>query len=351
MFPSRLGKVLARFTLFVSLLSFVAIRLMAQTQAADGEVWIPPGPTALDAKRDFGAVGDGKADDTAALQKALDGLHDASAKGKSSTLVIPPGTYRITNTLRMISDFKVTLTGLDPATTRIVWDGPKTADPAREDTEGIPWPAMLQAVGVRWAVFSRLTFDGADSQAVGFYHAWDVKTPGPGTYNRHEDEVFTNLYAGIWAGRSALHAMDAETAVTRCTFTKCSGSGIVINSFNVLDWWIWHCRFEDNAIGITNWLDGIYGGGNFHVYESQFKHSTVTDIQMGHASYFGIRGNRSEGSQMFLRILRPTGWGPSNSAAGRTTFPPAALSTSKITPSSIASTLPRSSAPIPAPPC
>ena len=284
--------------------------LMAEETSADSEIWVPPAPNALDAKRDFGAVGDGKADDTAALQKALDGLHDAVNKGKTSTLVIPPGTYRITNTLRMVSDLQITLTGLDPATTRIVWDGPKTADPAREATEGILWPAMIQSLGVRWAVISRMTLDGAGSEAVGFYHAWDNKTPGPGTYNRHEDMVYTNLYAGIWAGRSGLNCMDAETAVTRCTFSNCSGSGVVINSFNALDWWIWHCRFTNNAIGVTNCLDKIYGGGNFHVYESLFEHSKITDIQMGHCSYFGIRGNRSEGSQMFVRTLRPTGWGP-----------------------------------------
>lgn len=282
----------------------------AEPGAADGAMWVPPGPSALNAKRDFGAVGDGKADDTAALQKALNALQASSDANGPSTLLLPPGTYRLTATLRMTSHYKTTVTGLDPATTRLVWDGPKTADPAREAGDGIPWPAMILANGVRWTVISRLTFDGRGSQAVGFYHAWDGKTPGAGTWNRHEDVTYTDLHAGIFAGRSGPGLMDAETVVTRCTFRRCTGAGIVINSFNVLDWWVWHCLFEDNAIGATNMLDGTYGGGHFHVYESLFLRSTVSDLRTGHCSYFGIRGNRSEGSQMFLQSVRPTGWGP-----------------------------------------
>ena len=282
----------------------------AEPGAADGAVWVPPGPSALNAKRDFGAVGDGKADDTGALQKALDALRASSDVGGPSTLLLPPGTYRLTATLRMTSHYRTTVTGLDPATTRLVWDGPKSADPAREAVDGIPWPAMILANGVRWSVISRLTFDGRGSQAVGFYHAWDGKTPGAGTWNRHEDVTYTDLHAGIFSGRSGPSLMDAETVVTRCTFRRCTGAGIVINSFNVLDWWIWHSRFEDNAIGVANQLAGTYGGGHFHVYESLFLRSTVSDLQTGHCSYFGIRGNRSEGSQIFLQSVRPAGWGP-----------------------------------------
>jgi hypothetical protein len=48
--------------------------------------------------RDFGAVGDGQADDTGALQAALDA---ALASGHPGMLVIPPGRYRVTRTLRV----------------------------------------------------------------------------------------------------------------------------------------------------------------------------------------------------------------------------------------------------------
>ncbi|MHC4995413.1 MAG: glycosyl hydrolase family 28-related protein [Planctomycetota bacterium] len=56
-----------------------------------GEADLPERPAQLNA-RDFGAVGDGKADDTAAIQKALD-----AAAGK--TLLLPAGRYKISDWL------------------------------------------------------------------------------------------------------------------------------------------------------------------------------------------------------------------------------------------------------------
>ncbi|HEY4343349.1 MAG TPA: right-handed parallel beta-helix repeat-containing protein [Parvibaculum sp.] len=51
---------------------------------------------------DFGAVGDGVADDTAALQAALTATFDGALKDKGGrVLVIPPGAYRVTRTLKV----------------------------------------------------------------------------------------------------------------------------------------------------------------------------------------------------------------------------------------------------------
>ena len=70
--------------------------------------------------KDFGAVGDGKADDTAQLQHAInDG---------ERLVVIPHGTYRITKSLVVDLD-KVGFTGIsgDGGTAKIVMDGPGPA--------------------------------------------------------------------------------------------------------------------------------------------------------------------------------------------------------------------------------
>ncbi|HUZ74217.1 MAG TPA: glycosyl hydrolase family 28-related protein [Stellaceae bacterium] len=61
-----------------------------------------PGRT-LSAAR-FGAVGDGIADDTKPLQAAL----DASLRHGGTLLVIPPGTYRVTRTLRLMPNRSTT---------------------------------------------------------------------------------------------------------------------------------------------------------------------------------------------------------------------------------------------------
>lgn len=54
-------------------------------------------PTQVLNAADFGARGDGRADDTAALQKALDRTFGTGG----ALLMLPPGTYRVTRTLRV----------------------------------------------------------------------------------------------------------------------------------------------------------------------------------------------------------------------------------------------------------
>src|SRR5437660_1834280 len=86
-----------------------------------------PGPFAswADAKRDFGAVGDGRTDDTGALQKALAALRPPNGK---AVLYLPAGTYRITRTLRLIRESNnepqdIGILGEDPRRTILRWDG------------------------------------------------------------------------------------------------------------------------------------------------------------------------------------------------------------------------------------
>ncbi|MEI7533514.1 MAG: glycosyl hydrolase family 28-related protein [Verrucomicrobiae bacterium] len=57
----------------------------------------------VDAKADFGAVGNGVADDTAALQNALDYLSTKLTAGAGVCLYLPAGTYKITNQLTFAS--------------------------------------------------------------------------------------------------------------------------------------------------------------------------------------------------------------------------------------------------------
>src|SRR5262245_20292607 len=68
----------------------------------------------------YRTAGDGRTDDTAAIQKALDELGRAD---HSPVLFFPSGTYRITKTLTLSYTVSISIVGDNPETTTIVWDG------------------------------------------------------------------------------------------------------------------------------------------------------------------------------------------------------------------------------------
>jgi len=66
--------------------------------AGESNILFPQDSAVLEVKRDFGAKGDGKADDSEALQKGIEASCGAAGK-QSKILFIPNGTYRVTQTL------------------------------------------------------------------------------------------------------------------------------------------------------------------------------------------------------------------------------------------------------------
>ncbi len=71
----------------------------------------------FDAKRDFGAKGDGKADDTEAVQKTIDA---ARTQGKGAMAYLPAGQYNISKTLE-VSGSNWTLAGAAVVATTLDW--------------------------------------------------------------------------------------------------------------------------------------------------------------------------------------------------------------------------------------
>jgi hypothetical protein len=79
-------------------LAYACLSSLAASAATVAE-FIGPFPSWANVKTEFGAVGDGKADDTAAIQKALESVRSSSSPKK--VLYFPAGTYRIASTLRL----------------------------------------------------------------------------------------------------------------------------------------------------------------------------------------------------------------------------------------------------------
>ncbi len=264
---------LNRYTTAIMILNVTA--LLAQT--AGGDEFIGPLAGWANVKADYGALGDGVGDDTPALQKALDDLR--SEGRRSHVLYVPAGRYRITRTLELSrpsheSSKDISILGEDPASTIILWDG---------EDNGVMflYAAWYSRVG-------RLTFDGRGKALTAIRHG-----PPFVTYNEFSDMIFRDVGFGIEAG---MKDGIAETTVWRSQFLRCTKAGVSIQNFNSLDWFIWDCRFEDCALGVTN----SFGAGNFHVYRSLFRGSTKADMSIGNTCYFSIRDNVSVGSKAFF---------------------------------------------------
>ncbi len=276
-------------------------------EAAWDEEFLGPFSTWYDLKRDFGAVGDGKADDTAALQKALDSV--GTPELKRNAIWVPAGTYRITQTLVRTGVSGVLLIGEHPDTTVIRWDGPAYGGEPRvpkwNSDEWKAWdgrhPAEMFWFNGRNSRFERLTFDGAGKAASGFAFKWnsngDKSGQGPSHRISLADMVFKDMGIGFDGGGKQLW-LDSEVLMQRCRFERCSQFGVGLHHFNSVDYWLWYCTFTDCAVGVSN--EPKPHGGVVHVYESLFRGSKEADFTIWHAGFFGLRNNTSIGSRRFV---------------------------------------------------
>ena len=127
----------------------LVLAILLTAPAAGEEEFAGPFPSWRDACRDYGARGDGQADDAPALQRALDEL---TTHSNSCVLFLPAGTYRLAATLKTVrkrhTDCQgVAIIGEDPERTILRWDGTNGATMFQ-------WDAWYSKI-------SRLTFDGA----------------------------------------------------------------------------------------------------------------------------------------------------------------------------------------------
>jgi hypothetical protein len=243
--------------------------------SAGEEEFVGPFSNWSNVKTDFGAVGNGVVDDTAAIQAAFDSLQTYT---QSCILYFPAGTYRITDTVwtHRTNDYNctgITIVGEDPATTIIRWAG---------QTNGF----MIE-YDAWYSKISRLTLDGAGKVAVGLAYvgSWS-------TYNETSDMIFQDMKDGIQLGTNGIG--QAENTVLRCKFKRCSGAGLRTTDWNSLDIWVWYCQFEDCGYGVYNYC------GNFHVYQSLFRRSKIADIGKLNLMVFSFVNNVSIGSACFL---------------------------------------------------
>jgi hypothetical protein len=251
-----------------------------------GEEFAGPFAGWKNVKTDYGAKGDGAANDTAAIQRALDDMK-AVMKNDWCVLYFPAGTYRIDRTLTTLrkehNDYLgANLIGEDPATTVLLWDGPADKPILRYDA----WYCKV----------SRLRFDGRQKANGGV-----VRAGGFSTYCELSDLVFQDI-KGIAVNLGNAEAYGAaEHAILRCKFLRCN-EGISTINWNTLDIYVWYCLFEDCGRGIYNRM------GGYQAYENVFLRSKEMDIGSMNGMCFAAVNNTSIGSKTFLAATANTGY-------------------------------------------
>jgi hypothetical protein len=224
--------------------------------------------------RAHGAVGDGKADDSAAIQKVLDRVADGT------TVYFPPGTYRLTATIRVTGPLiGVSLIGHGRDTT-LLWDGPSGG-------------SVLVIDGLAESRVVGLQFEGGSKAAIGCHHNSDHRFE---TEVRHLHLAFRNFTtAGVLADPKGKFAL-AETEFRNCLFENC-GRGVSFTSFNDYDFTFDGCEFRRCGIGI----ECVHG--NFYARNSHFEASSEVDIHAAPEHGSSVRRCTSFGSRAFLRHL------------------------------------------------
>jgi hypothetical protein len=271
----------------------------AQNQEKPGKAVSPPAQMNLEFHgpfaswinvRDYGAAGNGKADDTEAIRKAL----LAALPEAKTVLYFPSGTYRITGSLDVpIFDPNLNpkndrfmnkmIVGEEPATTILKWDGA---------ADGV----MMRFQAVHSTSIGRLTFDGGNKANICLRLERNDAFKLFSSYGRVNDIIFRNAKYGFYNTdwEDPKNDMDAEYSILRCAFRNLSEAGVRIDSGNAYDFWIRQCQFENCKFGVTN------SQGDFRVMDCVFRNSTEADIYaVGHRGG-GIRNNYSRGSKRFL---------------------------------------------------
>jgi hypothetical protein len=221
-------------------------------------------------------IGDGQADDTAAIQTALAHVQDGAV------LYFPPGRYRITAELvlknptgaRRIGGLIVGC-GRD---TQWVWDGAAGG-------------TMLRLDGLAYSRLLGLELDGRGKAGVGFHYQATHGFQTEVTHRHLAFRGFTN--AAVLEHHSNQGQALGETTFENCVFENC-GRGVAFLQFNDYDFTFDGCEFADCGVAID------CDHGNFYVRNCHFERSRVVDIRDGSEHCSSIRRCTSTGSRAFV---------------------------------------------------
>lgn len=236
--------------------------------------------------KDFGAVGDGTTNDTAAIQSAIDSVGRNTGAITRISLWFPPGTYLL-NTQLEIQQQSVAFLGTEG--TILKWNGNNTT-------------AMVHIKDSTRCTFDTLAFMGLDSsQPTAAIYAEEPTGSSLGTneYFVFRNTTFGRLYTqqaspngklqrGIWfAGAS--NTNNDTFYIEQCQFHDCTTAGLALDNAQS----IWG-SVKDTLFNACGY--GIYTGSNLTCYNASFNRCTISDLYAFRditVSMFGMNAENS----------------------------------------------------------
>ena len=225
----------------------------------------------VNAKTHCGAAGNGVADDAPGINKCLRNMTSGS------TLYLPPGTYRLTETLLIGNNTaacqhnnrSMACSGWESgfvkghgAATVLVWDGPVNG-------------TMMWSHGCTMCRFTGMHFDGKHTASYGFLHMSNMKFEDDIV---HEVSRYSNFRAqgiAINPNGVTLTRVASDNILFRNLLVENCPIGIGISSFNDYDNTIEGCLFRNNDVGV------YVGAGNAYIRNTRFENSSTVDMRLG----------------------------------------------------------------------
>lgn len=238
--------------------------------------------------RDHGAVGDGRADDTDAILRAL-----AAANAEHGTVYFPPGEYLYNPRTALAPATGVTLAGVPGSSTIDFTTGGPAGVVVDADDVTIDGVVLRRAADVPMVLVVAASFHGLtlsrssivgnmDRYPTSFGHGIKLSDSGTSGGLHILDSIVTTTTYGLFQASESV-AVTTGIRVERCSFLKNRGTDLEFNSPNATtrSVEVQDCSFSDNAstevglgwgVGLANVQDVIVRRNRFENYPMEAVH-------------------------------------------------------------------------------
>jgi hypothetical protein len=241
--------------------------------------------------KEFGAVGNGVADDATALQDALNAIQ---ATETARALYIPAGTYNTSEVLYITNTSGVRVYGDGQLSSKIVYTGSASAGNTEATaTAGALITPVLMINGCKYSSFENLWFSPkTGTNTVGVYifqNAVKGITHSNNWQNCLVDGgVVSNSCATGWLIGYEANALCSEQTFINCGANNCASYGWRLQQANALNINLINCTGTFNAVFASAPI------GSMNIYGASLAANTI-DIQPGQTP-MSIVGCRTESS-------------------------------------------------------